>query len=62
MPPTGHLGFIVSDAPATVAALAGAGYAVEDAPTETTFPGVTVVHDPDGYRVEIIERGCTGTA
>lgn len=57
----GHVAFVVDDLGGTVAKLEGAGVEVAVAPKTMTVEGhdykIAFVVDPDGYRVELVERG-----
>jgi lactoylglutathione lyase len=55
----GHIALTVSDLDATLAALARSGIEPERAPYTVRAGGgrICFVRDPDGYRVELIERG-----
>ena len=54
----GHAAFIVDDLDATLAALAGKGIEPEKPPYTVRAGGsrLCFVRDPDGYRIELIER------
>jgi lactoylglutathione lyase len=57
----GHVAFVVDDLEGTVAELEGSGVEVAVAPKTMTVDGhdykIAFVVDPDGYRVELVERG-----
>jgi len=53
----GHVGFSVSDVYATTAELVKAGVPFHKLPDAGNMKGLAHALDPDGYRVEIIQRG-----
>lgn len=53
----GHVGFLVDDLDAACAHLQEQGVAFKKKPSEGTMRGLAFAYDPDGYWVEIIQRG-----
>merc|ERR1712032_1251480 len=52
----GHIGFLVPDLQQTCDSLTSANVKFHKKPEECNLPGVAVVYDPNGYRVELIDR------
>lgn len=55
----GHIGFLVDDLSAACQALDKMGYGFKKRPEEGSMRGVAFALDPDGYWVELLERGVT---
>ncbi len=55
----GHIGFLVDDLDRTCQALVEQGVAFRKLPSEGSMRGIAFALDPDGYSVEIIQRGLT---
>lgn len=53
----GHVGFLVQDLDAACAYLEEQGVAFKKKPAEGNMRGLAFAYDPDGYWVEIIQRG-----
>ena len=53
----GHVGFLVADLDAACAFLESEGVAFKKKPAEGNMRGLAFAYDPDGYWVEIIQRG-----
>ncbi len=55
-----RLGFHIASVKETVAKLAGAGARIVTPPTDGTWGLRAVVADPDGHRIELVERDSEG--
>ena len=53
----GHVGFLVDDLESACAYLEAEGVAFKKRPLDGNMRGVAFAYDPDGYWVEIIQRG-----
>lgn len=57
----GHVAFVVDDLPAEHARISALGYAPKDMKTMThegqPFGRFFFIEDPDGYKIEVLERG-----
>ena len=53
----GHIGFLVDDLDGTCQFLEKNGCKFKKKPSEGGMRGLAFVYDPDGYWVELIERG-----
>mmetsp|Transcript_32548 Transcript_32548/g.70345 ORF Transcript_32548/g.70345 Transcript_32548/m.70345 type:complete len:155 (-) Transcript_32548:29-493(-) len=53
----GHVGFLVDDVDAAVAASEAAGCAIKKRSQDGKIKGIAFVVDPDGYWVELVKRG-----
>jgi len=56
----GHIGFLVDDVGDFCNALEGEGVAFQKKPDEGGIKGIAFAKDPDGYWIEIIQRGIAG--
>ena len=54
----GHIGFLTDDLNKTCADLKEQTVAFRKLPNEGTMRGIAFAMDPDGYWVELIQRGC----
>jgi len=57
----GHVGFLVDDLDAFCATLESSGVRFKKRPSEGRMRGIAFALDPDGYWVEIIQRGWRGS-
>jgi len=57
----GHIGFLVDDVGDFCNALEGEGVAFQKKPDEGGIKGIAFAKDPDGYWIEIIQRGIAGS-
>jgi len=55
----GHIGFLVDDLNACCAEMEAAGVKFFKRPQDGTMHQIAFALDPSGYRVELIQRGCT---
>lgn len=55
----GHIGFLVDDLMAMSAAMEAMGVAFHKRPQDGNMKQIAFALDPSGYRVELIQRGCT---
>jgi lactoylglutathione lyase len=53
----GHIGFLVDDVRAACDAIRELGYGFKKEPDEGAMKGLAFCYDPDGYSIEIIQRG-----